>query len=327
MTLVQLRYVIEVAKTGSINKAASNLFLSQSVLSTAIMNLEKEVGHEIFMRNNRGVSLTPFGHTFTSYISAIQTQLQQLDTLIKRGDSSHTFSFSVASMGFYFLNHICADLYKKYHAVGVRIEDYEDHENNIADMVASQMVELGFVRIWSCYKNSYVRQLHSKKLQYYPIAKLEIAITVGPKCPLYSSESDTVAANELKKYPAVMYANIDSGPYSDIYERLHLPIASSRFVTSSRSTIYEMLGATDCYYLNSAYPFERMQKGFESEYSSLRTLKLANSTIFSEMAWIKREDATLSPIAHEVISRVMEFFSENTSLEEKPPFSSNKNCN
>ena len=40
MNLNQLRYVIKVAETGSINRAASNLFISQSVLSTSIRNLE-----------------------------------------------------------------------------------------------------------------------------------------------------------------------------------------------------------------------------------------------------------------------------------------------
>ena len=40
MTINQLKYVVEVAKAGSINKAATNLFISQSVVSTAITSLE-----------------------------------------------------------------------------------------------------------------------------------------------------------------------------------------------------------------------------------------------------------------------------------------------
>ena len=72
MNLNQLKYVIEIARTRSINKAASNLFVSQSVLSTAIISLEKEIGQPIFIRSNKGVSLTPFGHTFVSYVTPIQ---------------------------------------------------------------------------------------------------------------------------------------------------------------------------------------------------------------------------------------------------------------
>ena len=72
-------------KNRSINKAAADLFISQSVVSTAIAGLEKEIGHDIFVRSNRGVALTPFGHTFVSYVSSIQAQLVQLDSLIRAG--------------------------------------------------------------------------------------------------------------------------------------------------------------------------------------------------------------------------------------------------
>ena len=49
MNLNQLKYIIEIAKTGSINHAAANLFISQSVLSTAVSRLEKEIGQTNFL--------------------------------------------------------------------------------------------------------------------------------------------------------------------------------------------------------------------------------------------------------------------------------------
>ena len=50
MTLQQLRYVIEVAKTGSMNVAAKQLFVSQPSLSMAIRELENDVHISIFER-------------------------------------------------------------------------------------------------------------------------------------------------------------------------------------------------------------------------------------------------------------------------------------
>ena len=146
MTINQLRYVVEVAKASSINRAAANLFVSQSVVSTAITSLEKEIGHIIFVRSNRGVSLTPFGHTFISYVSSIQAQLQQLDSLIQRDFVQHEFHLSVASSGYYFLSRICAELFERYRSMGIRVEQYEDHENNVADLVDSQIAEIGIVK-------------------------------------------------------------------------------------------------------------------------------------------------------------------------------------
>jgi DNA-binding transcriptional LysR family regulator len=308
MTINQLRYVVEVAKASSINRAAANLFVSQSVVSTAITSLEKEIGHIIFVRSNRGVSLTPFGHTFISYVSSIQAQLQQLDSLIQRDFVQHEFHLSVASSGYYFLSRICAELFERYRSMGIRVEQYEDHENNVADLVDSQIAEIGIVRMWSCYKNGYIKQLRSRKLQYYTVADLNVAVTVGPKSPLFHRESDYITAEELRDQPAVMYSNMDSGPYADIYRRLQIPKGASRFVISTRSAIYEVLSNTGCYYLNSAYPFEVLDVGRPSNYSEYRTLYLENCGISSEIAWIKREDYVMSQLANEVVNSVAYYF-------------------
>ena len=67
MTFQQLEYVVEISKCGSINKAAQKLFLSQSGISTAVRELEQELGIRIFARSNRGVEFTQEGKEFLSY--------------------------------------------------------------------------------------------------------------------------------------------------------------------------------------------------------------------------------------------------------------------
>ena len=56
MTIAQLKYILEIAKTSSINKAAQNLFIPHSALSNAIQNLERELGNEIFIRTPKVLS-------------------------------------------------------------------------------------------------------------------------------------------------------------------------------------------------------------------------------------------------------------------------------
>ena len=58
MTNNQIKYMIEVAETGSVNQAARNLYISQSALSNAIMSVEQEFGRKIFNRSSRGMMLT-----------------------------------------------------------------------------------------------------------------------------------------------------------------------------------------------------------------------------------------------------------------------------
>ena len=74
MTFQQLTYVVEISKCGSINKAAHKLFLSQSGISTAVRELEEELGIKFFVRSNRGVEFTPEGKEFLSYAVSLLEQ-------------------------------------------------------------------------------------------------------------------------------------------------------------------------------------------------------------------------------------------------------------
>ena len=50
MRLQQLRYVIAIAESGSINAVAHSMFVSQSSLSVSVKELEQEMGITIFNR-------------------------------------------------------------------------------------------------------------------------------------------------------------------------------------------------------------------------------------------------------------------------------------
>lgn len=54
MTLQQLHYAIIISETGSLNKAAEILYVAQPSLTSAIKELEKELGIVIFHRSGRG---------------------------------------------------------------------------------------------------------------------------------------------------------------------------------------------------------------------------------------------------------------------------------
>ena len=77
MTLQQLRYAVTIADMKSMNKAASELFVSQPALSNTIHDLEEELQIEIFLRTNRGIVVTTEGEEFLSYARQM-VELQQM---------------------------------------------------------------------------------------------------------------------------------------------------------------------------------------------------------------------------------------------------------
>ena len=81
MTFQQLEYIVEISKCGSINKAAQKLFLSQSGISTAVRELENELGIRVLARSNRGVEFTPEGKEFLSYAVSLLEQKRGIESL------------------------------------------------------------------------------------------------------------------------------------------------------------------------------------------------------------------------------------------------------
>ena len=304
MTLNQLKYVIEISRTGSINKAANSLFISQPVLSASIKSLESELGKEIFSRSTRGIEITPFGETFLSYITPIHMQIKQLDDMLSHETGKHSLNFKIVSNGFNFISNICSQLYEKYKTHGIKIEQREMFGIEALNLVSNNIAEIGVIREWSCYKALYAKQCQALNLEYYPITTLNIGITVGPGNPLYYQSSNYVSRNMLKEYPMVMYDYMDSGPFADIFSKLKLPVSRNRFVTSSRAVIYETLEHCDAYYLNSNYNYSMPDGELNNTVKYQRTLILSDCDITSEIGWVKNKDMPLSPIAEEAIQMI-----------------------
>ena len=95
MTLQQLKYIVTVAECGNITEAAEKLFIAQPSLTSAIHNIEEEMGITAFIRSNKGVELTRDGETLLSYARQI---LEQTDVMTEhfKGERNQKPRFSVS---------------------------------------------------------------------------------------------------------------------------------------------------------------------------------------------------------------------------------------
>lgn len=64
ITLRQFRYFIAVAESGSVAAASRMLAIAQSAVTKAMLELEDELGSQLFERSPKGMVLTPQGHRF-----------------------------------------------------------------------------------------------------------------------------------------------------------------------------------------------------------------------------------------------------------------------
>ena len=307
MTNNQIKYMIEVAQTGSVNQAARNLFISQSALSNAIMSVEQEFGRKIFNRSSHGMTLTAFGKLFIAYITPIHQQLTQLYAMRSSAAGGSTPSLSIISNGFYYISDIVAAMGRQYGASGLRISLQEDYGGNVTDVIASGMADLGVVRLWSCYRERNLESFAGAKLIYHPVAELQVGVDVSRRSPLYELAGDDIAPEELADYPQIMHESLDFGPYADILSKLRLPSGSVRYVTDSRAAMYELLDATPGYVLNSRkFPVNGRSRA-DTRNHEWRFIPLRDCPIHSEIGWLAREGQILSPEGREFVRLLRDY--------------------
>ena len=101
MTLQQIKYVLTIAKAGSMNRAADMLYISQPSLSTAVHELENEIGINIFLRNRKGVVPTPEGEDFLMLARQMYQQYELLsDKYSASGKLKRKFGVSMQHYSF-----------------------------------------------------------------------------------------------------------------------------------------------------------------------------------------------------------------------------------
>ena len=86
MEIYQLRYFLAVAETGNFTKAAARSFISQPSLSQQILNLEEELGQQLFHRLGRKAVLTDAGQTLVEGSRRILGDVDQTLHEIKKSN-------------------------------------------------------------------------------------------------------------------------------------------------------------------------------------------------------------------------------------------------
>ena len=177
MTLQQLRYAVAIADHKSMNKAATELFVTQPSLSNTIKDLENEIHIEIFIRSNRGIVITPEGEEFLGYAR------QMLDhyRLIEERYVDHTSfkkKFSVSMQHYTFAVEAFIQMAKKF---GMEEYEFAVHEAKTSEVIEN--VHLNRSEVGIIYKNEFNSKfidkiLRENELEFIPLFDCKISISI-----------------------------------------------------------------------------------------------------------------------------------------------------
>ncbi len=120
MNIRQLELFSLVAETGSVTKAANQLYMTQPAVSQAISDLEDNIGVRLFERINRKMLLTDAGEILYIYSKKILRLLEEAEGHMKDIANMRVGKLSVGAsttIGIYLLPLLLGDFRKKYNSI------------------------------------------------------------------------------------------------------------------------------------------------------------------------------------------------------------------
>jgi DNA-binding transcriptional LysR family regulator len=99
-----LRYFLEVARCGSIRKAAQNLFVASSAVNRQILQLEAELGTELFDRLPTGIRLTAAGEAVLRHVRTTLHDFELLRSELDAQKGERTGHVSLVAMDSLFVD-------------------------------------------------------------------------------------------------------------------------------------------------------------------------------------------------------------------------------
>lgn len=204
MNLLHLRYAVEVARVGSLNRAAENLIIAQPNLSRAIKELESEIGIAIFERTPKGVYLTAQGEEFIGYAKGLLKQIEHMENMYKDDRPiRRRFSVSVPRAGY-----ICDAFVKFSESVQSRAYELFYKETNSKRTIQNVLdsdYNIGIIRYAENYEKYFEAMLMEKGLSYEIISEFSYKLIMSKNCPL--AEKEEIKYSDLENYIEIAHAD------------------------------------------------------------------------------------------------------------------------
>lgn len=146
LELYRVFYVV--AMTGSLTKAANELFISQPAVSQAIKQLEGQVGGQLFVRTPKGMKLTGEGNMMLAYVSQAMTLLSEAQDKFNQMTKSAVGTVRIGASDtlckHFLLKHI-VKFRKTYGEINIKVTNRTSEES--LELLKNGSVDIAFVNM------------------------------------------------------------------------------------------------------------------------------------------------------------------------------------
>lgn len=300
MKLEQIVYALEIARCGSISKAAKNLLLTQPNLSSSIKNLEDDIGFKIFQRLPRGVSVTTKGTQFLEYAESICKDIENINAIGSNSNSLTPINFSLSTQSFSYIMDSFLALHSNYNSNITNFKIKHSHYFEVLDDVVRKQADIGIISISNEHMDLWNKLFKSKNIEFNPITSGKLHGYILDSHPLFNKED--LVIEDLFEYPLVTCNHDDyNALYSNDFYKNKLSFKNNILVSDYGALIYTMES------VNAATIILKLENSYTKLYfDSSHKGRYVNIDILPKitLGWIKLIDSPISSIASEFIDLI-----------------------
>lgn len=189
-----LHYFLAVAREENITKAAQSLFVTQSTLSKQMMDLENQIGKQLFIRGKRKITLTEEGLFLRSRALEILELMENTENALHQDQQTLSGNVSIGC-GETVAMDIIAGLLEAFHKQypDVVLHTYSGDADAILERIDKGLADMGLL----------LGPIRQEKYEYLQLRQKDVYGLLMPKdCPLASQSSINI--DQLKTLPIIL---------------------------------------------------------------------------------------------------------------------------
>ena len=303
MTIQQLNYVITISEKGSLNKAAEVLYVTQPSLTSAVRELEKELGITLFNRGGKGVTLTNDGAEFIQYARQVVTQYDRLLEKYGKGGNLRK-KFGISCQHYSFAVKSFVEMVKQFNTDEYEFAIRESKTRDVIEDVTTGKSEVGILYLSDFNRKAIGKFLKSSQLEFHPLIKCEPYVYLWKGHPLAGQKS--IRLEELRDYPCLSFEQGPSGAFYFAEEILSTYDYIRTIKATDRATMLNLLVGLNGYTLCSGIICEELNGpeyvavAFEDEEAEVAAGRM-------EIGYIVKENMILSQMAEKYIAELKKY--------------------
>lgn len=299
MTLQQLRYLIAVAESGSINAAAQSLYTAQSNISSAIKTLEGELGISIFTRSRRGVMLTNDGMELLGYARQVVEQANMLEVRYAQNKEAAR-RIAVSTQHYAFCVKAFINIVNRCSDESFEFIMRETTTAEIIDDVRAFRSEIGILYLDDFNKRILQKAFEDAHVSFHPLLDAGVHVFVNANHPL--AHKEVIELEELEPYSRYSFEQGTSNSFYYAEEPFSYVPCKRNIRVSDRATYSDLLQFSNGYALSTGVLSTEMLQGVVS-------IPLAGRHIM-RVGYITHDEREETPIIKEYLNEVRKVVKE-----------------